>query len=467
MTTRRGDLRLRLVVALAAVSAVAVAVVAVAAWVLGSAALERAARTAAATEADAVAEAVERAPAGEGANMVADLARAGRALQLIEVDGREVSRSDQLVALAGVADAPDGRVRDALVGGVPYLATVRDVDDIRLWLFFPTDRLEQSREALREALLAASGIAVVVAAVAVALLTRRVLAPVDATAAAARLLARGSLGARVDQDDAAAGFTDLTASFNEMAEALEQTVWRLERSDEVQRRFVADVSHELRTPLTVLASSADLLRPAIGDLDDVPRRAAELLLQEVDGLGRLVDDLMEVARLDAGGADLCAEAIDLPDLVDRLLQHHGWRDEVALEVVGGRDQVLVDPRRVMMIVANLVRNAMVHGAPPIDVRVIDDGDAVVVAVTDHGPGIPPEHRDHVFDRFHKIDPARTRGQGSGLGLAIARDNARLMGGDLVLYSPAQGGTRMEVVLPHVDRPDPTEQDLPVTPDTGP
>jgi two-component system sensor histidine kinase MtrB len=144
-----------------------------------------------------------------------------------------------------------------------------------------------------------------------------------------------------------------------------------------------------------------------------------------------VDDLMEISRLDAGAVTASAEPIDLRALVDTVVRDRGWNGQVRVEGEGRADS---DPRRIERVVANLVGNALEHGGGKASVVVADR----TVEVRDDGPGIPAEQLPHVFDRFWKGDPSRT-GPGSGLGLAIARENARLLGGDVTVESePGQG-----------------------------
>jgi two-component system sensor histidine kinase MtrB len=162
------------------------------------------------------------------------------------------------------------------------------------------------------------------------------------------------------------------------------------------------------------------------------RRPAQLLVADVGRLRRLVDDLMEISRLDAGAVTARAEPVDLRALVDGVVRDRGWGERVRVEGSGG--QVDSDPRRIERVVANLVGNALEHGGGKASVVVADR----TVEVRDDGPGIPAEQLPHVFDRFWKGDPSRT-GPGSGLGLAIARENARLLGGDVTVESePGQG-----------------------------
>jgi two-component system sensor histidine kinase MtrB len=212
------------------------------------------------------------------------------------------------------------------------------------------------------------------------------------------------------------------------------------------RRFTSNVSHELRTPVAALVSEAEVLE---GHLDGMPpeaRRAAELLVGDVARLRELVEDLTDLASLDAGREQIRAESFDLAALVAGTVRSRGWDGRVELRLATDRVPVVSDRNRVDRIVANLIGNALDHGQPPVEVRIARDGSRAVVEVVDAGPGIAKEHLDHVFDRFYRADPARS-GPGSGLGLAIARENARLLGGDVEVSVETGAGTRFRVTVP--------------------
>ncbi len=210
------------------------------------------------------------------------------------------------------------------------------------------------------------------------------------------------------------------------------------------RRFTSDVSHELRTPVAALVSEASVLHEHVAEMPPDARRAAELLVGDVARLRRLVEDLTNLASLDAGREQVRTEPFDLAALVDGTVRSRGWdgRVEIRAEPV----TVSSDRTRVDRIVANLIGNALDHGGGSVVVHVGRGEDGPSVEVTDTGPGIAPEHLDHVFDRFYRADPSRS-GPGTGLGLAIARENARLLGGDVEAQSEPGAGSRFTLHLP--------------------
>jgi two-component system sensor histidine kinase MtrB len=229
-----------------------------------------------------------------------------------------------------------------------------------------------------------------------------------------------------------------------MAEALQGKIAALSAAQERERRFTSNVAHELRTPLTALVGEAALLAEHLDGMPAEARRPAELLVADVARLRRLVDDLLEISRLDAGVETVRAEPFDLGALVRSCLRARGWEGRVRVE--DGAAPVVSDPRRAERVVANLVENALAHGGGDVTVRVAADGDTATVDVIDRGPGIPPDELPRLFERFAKGDPARS-GPGTGLGLAIARENARLLGGDVEAASEPGAGSRFTLRLP--------------------
>ncbi|GGU33786.1 two-component sensor histidine kinase [Lentzea flava] len=272
-------------------------------------------------------------------------------------------------------------------------------------------------------------------ALGLALFTARgVLRPVRRLGAAARALGSGRLDTRVDErgsDELA----DLARTFNRAAE-------QLESSQAASRRFVADVSHELRTPLTAMNAVTAVLDEDAASLPEDTAVAARLVSTETRKLTRLVNDLMEISRFDEGRNVLELDEWDISTAVRDSLAARGWSSSVEATLpdgITGR----VDRRRLDVIVANLVGNALKHGGAPVRV-VVRPG---VIEVSDNGPGIPPDALPHIFDRFYKADTARSRSEGSGLGLAIAWENARLHGGTIEAANAPSGGAVFTLRLP--------------------
>lgn len=277
-----------------------------------------------------------------------------------------------------------------------------------------------------------------------------VLRPVRELRDTARRLADGDLDAR----SAPAGsdeLAQLTVTVNAMADAVQRSMAEMQRMQADARRFAADVSHELRTPLSTLTAVVEVLATAADGMEPDARESAQLAITETDRLVRLVEDLMEVSRFDAGTVQPHLETVDVVAAVRDCLRARGWTDQVEL-LAPDQIRLRLDRRRLDVIVANLVGNALRHGGPPVRVRVSADPEQLRMEVTDGGPGLPEHVLPHVFDRFYKADAARSRTPGSGLGLAIALENARLHGGDLTAGNLDGGGARFVLRLPR-DRED--------------
>jgi signal transduction histidine kinase len=326
------------------------------------------------------------------------------------------------------------------VAGDRFLVTgAPTANGTKLYFFFPENGLRHELSVLRNVLLGGVGILVLLAALAGVVLARSTLRPVARASTAAQSLAEGLLETRLPVEGRDE-FGAWAQSFNEMAAALEAKIGELQAAQARERRFTADVAHELRTPLTALLGEASLLADHLDEMPPESRRPAELLIADVGRLRKLVEDLMEISRFDAGAESVRAEEVDVAALVGATVRARGWDDRVRLEGDGLR--VTSDPRRLERIVANLVDNALEHGGSSVSVRIGEHE----IEVTDDGPGISTEHLPHVFERFYKADAARSGG-GTGLGLAIARENAILLGGELQVASEPGTGTRFTLVLP--------------------
>jgi len=225
-------------------------------------------------------------------------------------------------------------------------------------------------------------------------------------------------------------------------------------SFEKQRAFVADASHELKTPLTLIRADAEMVLYR-GRLNEEDRKLVDHALAETDRMSAILSDLLLVARLDAGEADLVTKPFDLVSVLSEEAERFGVRaaaKEVRLEVqVPGELPARGDPKRTGQVLAVLLENA-VRFAPPggtiaVSGRMRDRW--VEASVTDTGPGISPEHLPRIFDRFYRAEASRTRGKGAGtgLGLAIARELARAQHGDLVAESARDGGAIFRLRLP--------------------
>ncbi|WP_433855283.1 HAMP domain-containing sensor histidine kinase [Streptomyces kronopolitis] len=238
-------------------------------------------------------------------------------------------------------------------------------------------------------------------------------------------ISAGDLDARTGPTKGRDEVAEIAATVDRMADGLGQLL-------RTERQFTADVAHELRTPVGGLLAAADLL-PA-GETED-------LLRVRVRDLRGLVEDLLEISRLDAGAERPVPARVPLGDVVSEAVARTGLRTEVTVAGTDAAPTVETDPRRLERIVANLVVNAHRHGGPPVEVGV--EGRTVVVR--DHGPGFPADLLLHGPRRFQT--GATERGTGHGLGLTIALGQARLLGAELHLENAPDGGALATLRLP--------------------
>ncbi|MER5825022.1 MtrAB system histidine kinase MtrB [Streptomyces mirabilis] len=326
-------------------------------------------------------------------------------------------------------------------------------DAYQLYYLFPLTQEEKSLS-LVKGTLATAGLFVVVLLGAIAwLVVRQVVTPVRMAAGIAERLSAGRLQERMKvtgEDDIAR----LGEAFNKMAQNLQLKIQQLEDLSRMQRRFVSDVSHELRTPLTTVRMAADVIHDARVDFDPVTARSAELLADQLDRFETLLADLLEISRFDAGAAALEAEAIDLREVVRRVVsgaEPLAERKGSQIRVVGDQQPVVAeaDARRVERVLRNLVVNAVEHGdGKEVVVKLATAGGAVAIAVRDYGVGLKPGEATRVFSRFWRADPARARTTGgTGLGLSIALEDARLHGGWLQAWGEPGGGSQFRLTLP--------------------
>jgi two-component system sensor histidine kinase MtrB len=296
-----------------------------------------------------------------------------------------------------------------------------------------------------------------------------VVRPVRQAAEIAERFADGHLDERmpVHGDDEVAR---LAESYNEMAGSIQTQIRQLEEFGALQRRFTSDVSHELRTPLTTVRMAADVLHASKDQLLPALRRSSELLVTELDRFEALLNDLLEISRLDAGVADLTAERVDMHGVVVRAVEAvRGLAEEsgtpLRLHLPAGI-QAEVDPRRVERIVRNLVANAVDHGeGRPVDITLAGDDAAVAVVVRDHGVGLRPGEAALVFNRFWRAEESRARRSGgSGLGLSISIEDARLHGGWLQAWGEPGRGSAFRLTLPRELGEPFSTSPLPLVPD---
>lgn len=266
--------------------------------------------------------------------------------------------------------------------------------------------------------------------------SRGIIAPVQAMTVATQRIAEGKYEERVDK-----ARTDelgqLAHSFNQMAEKLAQI-------EAMRRQLIGDVSHELRTPLTAIKGSMEGLMDGILPAGD---ETYEVVHKEAERLSRLVDDLQELSRVEAGSYPLQVHSVQIADVVDtviRRLSHQFDGKGVALapNLVANLSPVLADEDRLIQVLTNLLANALRHTPRDgqVTVKATQEDTHVVISVVDTGVGISPENLAHIFTRFFRVDKSRSRqqGGGSGIGLTVSKHLVEAMDGEIWADSAGLG-----------------------------
>ena len=328
------------------------------------------------------------------------------------------------------------------VVGVPIPAVETQVFEV-----FQLDRLERSLQLLARSL-ALGALATSLIGVGGGLwVSRRAVRPLLNVSSAAAAIADGELTTRLLVGQADREVQQLTESFNTMVTRL---VTRMERD----ARFASDVSHELRSPLTTLTTTVSILQQHREELSPVGRESLDLLAADLSIFQSLVDDLLEIARSDAGSLAHVIETVPAAELVRQSSRRAAQRlglaetpvevDEAALDAFVG-----VDRRRFERVMANLIANSAHYAGGASAVRVDADDLFVSIDVDDAGPGVPLEERESIFQRFFRGRAAHDRGlaRGTGLGLALVRDHVAAFGGSITAEDSPEGGARFHITLP--------------------
>ncbi|MGB3717748.1 MAG: ATP-binding protein [Candidatus Promineifilaceae bacterium] len=307
------------------------------------------------------------------------------------------------------------------------------------------DLTENFQRAINEVLLIAALAATVTAVLVSSFVTRRIVSPIEEMTRASQRIADGGYDERVHvvgEDE----LGELAGSFNQMAQTLAQT-------EERRRQLIGDVAHELRTPLSSIRSVME------GLIDEVlPAEPTTFLSvqNEVSRLQRLVHDLEELSRAEAGQIPLEMEWVDPQDLIRTAAErlHPQYDDKgvkLSLELAADLPQLRVDRDRMAQVLLNLMGNALQYtpSSGEVTVRARPEGSEVAIIVQDTGEGIPAEHLSHVFERFYRADKSRSRaGGGSGIGLTISKHIIEAHGGRITASSPGPNrGSTFTITLP--------------------
>jgi signal transduction histidine kinase len=371
-------------------------------------------------------------------------------VQVVGPDGRVVAASANVEGRPLLIEgfAPDGarelRTFDELpIDDDPFRVIAQRVEaEDGVYTVYVAETLEAVRESaavLNRTLFLAVPLLVLLVAALTWFVVGRALSPVEAIRAEVAAISGDDLRRRVPEPAS-------TDEIGRLARTMNAMLTRLETAQERQRRFVADASHELRSPLANIRAQleVDLARPVAAR----PLETEQAVLEEAVRLERLVDDLLQLARADDSRA-LRLEPVDLDDVVFREIERAraGAPVEIDARGVSGA-QLLGDRDQLTRAVRNLLENAVRHARERVAVSLSEDATGIALTVADDGPGIPPEARERIFERFARLDEGRARDAGgSGLGLSITRDVVVRHGGAVTVDPDYARGARFVIRIP--------------------
>jgi signal transduction histidine kinase len=301
-----------------------------------------------------------------------------------------------------------------------------------------------------EAILVGLGISVALSLI----LSKTLLQPILGMTKAAEAMAGGDFSRKLDvESDDEMGI--LADTFNNMASQLKTTLEEIKKSEALRKEFVANVSHELRTPLTSIKGYAETLT----DYQDIPKEMEldflHVILNESDRMTKIVQDLLMLSRFDAGSSPLTIEQFSLEqsvrDVYDAIvLEAIKHNHEITMRIEDGLPRINGDKNRIEQVLINVLSNAVKYtpDGGKIDITSGKAGSSVWINIQDNGIGIPKEDLSRIFDRFYRVDKARSRESGgTGLGLSIAQEIIQRHGGVINIDSASGSGTTVKIVLP--------------------
>jgi heavy metal sensor kinase len=390
---------------------------------------------------------------GEGVGMagavreVTEVVRHGDyVVTVFDADGTPIGERSAAFPIDRAARSEDSESAKTMVGpdGRAWRTRLRRGGSFSIAIAMPLSAIEEQWRTLVRASVIGVPFVMALAAAGGWWLGRRGLRPLEAMADQARGITARTPDARLRVPGAGSELEAVAVSFNRVLD-------RLGTALETQRRFMADASHELRTPVSIMRTAADvtLSQPTRDEAEY--REALAAVSQQTARLARLVDDMLVLARADAGGYPVVRADVDLDAIVAQCVRElapraasKGIRITSRVEPVS----VVADEALLRRMMGNLLTNALTYtpDGGAVDVSMVHRDGAVSIQVSDTGPGIPAGDRERVFERFVRLDPARREG-GAGLGLSIARWIAEAHGGRVEVLSSGEGGSVFAATIP--------------------
>jgi heavy metal sensor kinase len=394
----------------------------------------------------------DRKDLSHAASDVAEVVRSGDgAVSILDASGIPIRSSARRMPLPAEVRSPGfTRATQTLsnANGRPWRVSVRGRSSHGTKYFVavgaPLDEAIEQWETLLKACLIGIPLALLFAAAGGWWLGRHGLRPLTGMAAEAHAITAQTLDRRLTVPPSTTELTQLAGSFNRVLD-------RLGSALSTQRRFMADASHEIRTPVSIMRTAADVTLSQPRRDEGEYREALVAIAQQTTRLTRLVDDMLVLARADGGGYPMVMTSVDLAAVVNECVRELGARaEDKGITVHTSLEPLTLtgDEALLRRMLSNLVGNALAYTAEggSVDISLARTDGRLMLSVADTGPGIPPEDRERVFERFVRLDPARAAG-GAGLGLAIARWVAEAHGGTVRIVSSGSGGTVFAASLP--------------------
>lgn len=357
---------------------------------------------------------------------------------------------DPIPDIAALSDVEGFAYVDSVDQSLEYRAHVTVFPDgARSIRAAPLDDVEAATNSVIQTLLIAGAGVLLLGGAATWWTVDRSMRPVGEMVDTAEAIADGDMTRRVPDADPNTELGRLGTSLNEMLSHIEEAMTAEREGRQRLRSFVADASHELRTPVTAISGYAELRRRGGLDTESAEDRAWSRIEAESGRMKTLIEDLLTLARL-GESQPLTIESVDVSEVATDAAADHSAIDPERPILVDAPEPVTVegDPQRLHQVVSNLLANVRVHTPTGtlVSVEVADEGAWAVLTVADDGPGIPEASVEHVFDRFYRADPSRSRSSGgSGLGLSIVAAIVEAHGGTVDAVN--DGGARITVRLP--------------------
>lgn len=349
------------------------------------------------------------------------------------------------------------RFSDTLGYNMKYIATYVKKDNDPLGvvrLALPLKEVESQIRVIYRIVLLGGIIAIVFVVITGYFISRSIVSPITQMKEIAQALAKGDFSKRVDvrtKDELAV----LAGSLNKMADELELKIDNLRKMDKVRTDFVANVSHELKTPLTSIKGFIETLEDGAIDDKENARRFISIIKKHAEALTNIINDLLSLSELELAKDRISKSSFDLKALLNEVILGFGHatsnkKQKLELDSKGSNFKILADRAKIEEVFVNLIDNSVKYTPETglIKIAVTEQKDIFEITVEDTGIGIPQEHLDRIFERFYRVDKARSRKfSGTGLGLAIVKHIVLLHDGNIDIESRLNHGTKVIITLP--------------------